>query len=228
MAHLKRLRAPRFWPLSQRKGIKFVARPLPGAHKFEEAITLNVILIDLLKYTKTIKDSKRILNQGTIRVNNQIRKSPKFAVGILDTISLTSLNEHYRVLYNNDGKISLERIQKEETESRLAKIKNKTILKKQITQLNLHDGTNMRVEKDNYKTGDTILLQENKIKKSLKFEKGAIVYITGGKYKGRTGVVDHIEPSTAISEGKVTIKTNKEKITTKKDFAFVIEKPVSQ
>ena len=186
MVHLKRLRAPRSWPLSQRKGIKFIARPMPGPHRFGDSITLNVIIKDILGYANTTKDSKRILNKGIIYVNNNVIKSHKFAVGILDTVSLTAINEYYRVIYGNNGKISLAKIEKEETENRLAKIKNKTILKKQKIQLNFHDGTNLIVDKDNYKTSDTLLLEKNKIKSCLKFEKGALVYLTGGKHKGKS------------------------------------------
>ena len=224
MSHLKRLRAPKSWPLLQWKGLKYIARPMPGTHKIENCITLNVILKDVLNYSNTTRESKKILNEGKVYVNNIVRKSHKFPVGILDTISLESLKEYYRVLYNEKGKICLEKISKEQTESKLVKIKNKKILKKKKTQLNFHDGTNLLVEKDSYKCGDSVMIKDKKIIKHLKFEKGAIAYLIGGKHKGVSGTLENVEESSAFTEGKITINLSKDKITTKKDFAFIIEK----
>lgn len=228
MTHLKRLRAPSSWPLKQRKGIKFIARPLPGPHNLNNCISLNIILKDILNYAQTTRDSKRILNQGQVLINNIPRKTHKFPIGILDTVSFLSLKEYYRVLYDKKGKFTLESIQKEAADTRLTKIKNKKILRKAKIQLNLHDGTNILVDKDNYKTRDTLIIKDNKITKHLKFEKGAIAYLTGGKHKGKTGKLETIENSSAISKGLITIVNGKEKITTKKDFAFIIEKPFTK
>jgi len=228
MAHLKRLRAPKSWPLLQRKGIKFIARPMPGPHSFENCITINIILKDILNYAKTTKDSKRILNQGSFLINNKVRMSHKFTVGILDTVSLKTLDEYYRVVYDKNGRLSLIKIRKEETEDKLVKIKNKKTLKKNKTQLNFLDGTNLLINKGNYKSRDSLILKGNKIQKHLKFEKGALAYLTGGKYKGMSGIIDEIEESSAITKGKISLKVGKEKITTKKDFAFIIEKPFTK
>ena len=157
-------------------------------------------------------------------VNRKVRNSHKFIVGILDTISLETLNEHYRVLYDKKGKFLLHKTTKEEAESKIVKIINKTILKKKKTQLNFHDGTNLIVEKDGYKSGDTLIMKEGRIKKHLKFEKDALAYLVRGKHKGRVGIVENIEESSAITKGKITLKTETGDITTKKDFAFIIEK----
>ena len=226
MVHLKRLRAPKSWPITKRKGIQFIARPLSGPHSLEESITLNIILKDMLNHASITRDVKNILNQGVVLVNNKVRKSHKFPVGILDIISITGLDEHYRLVYGNKGRFSLRKINKEDARSRFAQIKNKTILKKQKVQLNFHDGTNLLVDKDIYKTGDTLILVDKKIESNLKFEKGARVYLTGGKHKGKAGLVSSIEKATAFSPGKVTLLVDKENITTKRDFAFVISEGI--
>ncbi len=228
MSHLKRLRAPKSWPLLKRKGTKFIARPLPGPYGINKCITLNIILKDMLNYARTTRDSRRILNEGKILVNNMVRKSYKFPVSALDTLAMESLNEYYRVLYDNHGKFYLEKIKKDETETRLVKIKNKTLLKKNKTQLNFHNGTNLIVEKDHYKCGDSLLMVDKDIKKHLKFEKGAVVYLIGGKHKGRAGILENIEPSSALVPGTITIKMQNEHITTKKEFAFIIDKPFTK
>ena len=66
MPHLKRIRAPRSWTLKQRKGVTFIARPLPGSHKLSQSVTLNCIVKEMLTYAKTTKEVKLILHQGKI------------------------------------------------------------------------------------------------------------------------------------------------------------------
>jgi len=45
---------------------------------------------------------------------------------------------------------------KSDAEWKLCRIQNKTIVKGKKVQLNLHDGKNKLVEKDEYKTGDVL------------------------------------------------------------------------
>ncbi|MFH1592547.1 MAG: 30S ribosomal protein S4e [Candidatus Woesearchaeota archaeon] len=224
MSHLKRLRAPKSWSIKKRKGIKFIARPMPGPHKLNESITLNHVLIEVLNLAKNKKEVRYILNQGKILVNNKSRKGQRFPIGLMDTVAIPDNGSFYIVLYDEHGKFSLVPIKKEDSEVLLCKIINKTILKKKKTQINLHNGENILVEKDGYRVGDTLLVQGDKIKKHLKLEKGSLIYLTSGKYKGSSGVLEKIERLSELSEDMITIKRNKEQIVTRKKYAFVIEK----
>ena len=68
-------------------------------------------------------------------------------------------------------------------------------------------------------------MHQNKIKGHLKFEKGAFIYLIGGKHVGKTGILEEIRSFTGLTKDTVTLKTDKGKITTKKDYAFVTEGP---
>ena len=222
--YLKRLGAPKSWPLSQRKGLKYIAKPMPGPHKLEESITLNVILQEILGYAKTRREVKRVLNQGKILINSIVRKDHKFPVGLMDILVIPELDKQFILLYDKTGKFMLHPINKEESENKLVRIIKKTLLKKGKLQLNFHDGTNLLVEKDNYKLGDSVILNKNKIKKHLKLEKGALVYLTSGKHKGRAGTLESIGKSNGFSKSKISVKSDKGTITTMKDYVFVVEK----
>ena len=224
MSHLKRLKAPREWPFYQRKGKKFIVRPLPGQHKLNSSITMNLILTEMLSYAKTSRECKKILNKGSVLVNGKTIKNHRFGVGLMDIISIKDTNEHFIILYDKHQKFSLFPIKKNEADDLVVRIANKTILKNKKVQLNLSNGYNLLVEKDVYKTGDSFILNKNKIKKHLKFERGALVYFIDGKHKGKSGIIEEIIVSTGFTPGKITIKSDKEKITTRKDYALVIEK----
>lgn len=223
--HLKRLAAPKSWKL-RRKGIKFIARPMPGPHKLEESITLNVILKNLLSYAKTTREVKKILNDGKILVDKIVRKNYRFPVGVMDIIEIPSTNEYYILLHNKKGKFILKKISKEEADFKICKIIEKTILKKNKIQLNLYDGKNILVEKNDFKVGDSIVivLPKNEIKKHLKFEKGASIYLIGGKHIGNTGILEEVHKFPGSQPAKIIFKSGKETFETLKKYTFVIEK----
>lgn len=218
--HLKRIGMPKSWP-TKRKGIKFIAKPRPGPHNTKEGITINVILKDVLKIAKTKKEIKAILNTNAFLVDNVVRKDYRFPLGVMDAISIKDKN--YRLVLNKKGKFKVLPIKKEEAKEKIAKIIGKKQLKKKKIQINLYDGKNILVDKDEYKVGDSVLISDNKIKKHLKLEKGSLIYITGGKHIGEIGKVEEIKKHKGITKDTITISANKKKIETSKDYAYVIE-----
>lgn len=218
--HLKRLGMPKSWP-TKRKGIKFVVKPRPGPHKQSNCIPVNILLKDILKIAKKQKEVKKVLNTNSFLVDNKIRKDIRFPLGIMDTISID--NKDYRLIINKKGKFDLLTITKEKASEKISKIIGKKILKQKKIQINLYDGKNLIVDKKLYKTGDSVIVLKNKIKKHLKFEKGAIIYLIGGKHIGEIGKLEDVKKFKAATKDIIVINVGKTKIETSKDYAFVIE-----
>ncbi len=222
--HLKRLVAPKSWKI-KRKGITFVTRPNPGMHSKKNSISINVILRDMLNYAKTTRDVKVMLSKGYILVDGKQIKDHRFAVGLMDLIETPKTKECFRVLLDKKGKISIIKTKQEEKKIKLCKIVGKTVIKKGKIQLNLNDGKNIIIDKNNYNTGDTLVIDvpEQKIKEHLKFEKGAFVYLSGGNHKGESGIIDETKNNLI----KIKPKSG-ESFETSKKLAFVIgkEKPI--
>jgi len=215
--HLKRLAAQKTWQI-QRKGHKFITKSIPGPHSLETGAPLSVFLKEVFKYATTTKEVSKILNSNYVKIDGKIRKNFRFPVGIFDTIELTKINEHFRVILNRKGKLDVIRINKEESLLKPCKIIGKKMVKGKI-QLNLFDGKNILVETNNYKIGDTLFLSlpEQKINKHLKFDKNSAIFLTGGKHIGDIGNVGD------IVENKITYVDQKGNlIETLKKYAFVI------
>ena len=98
--HLKRLAAPRSWPLP-RKTQKWVVRPSPGPHPQEWAIPLGVVLRDILGHCDTGREAKRIIGSREILVDGKPVTSHKHPVGLMDVVSVPAVKEHYRFLLDN-------------------------------------------------------------------------------------------------------------------------------
>ncbi|MEK6835562.1 MAG: 30S ribosomal protein S4e [Nanoarchaeota archaeon] len=227
--HLFSLNAPANWPIDRKK-YTWITRPLPGPHPLHRCLPLSLVIHKLLGYAKTMREIKLILNQGEILIDKKVRKDYKFPVGIMDAIEIKKTNEAFRLIINNKNKYQLIKINKDNTKLKPCKIINKTTLNKGLTQLNLYDGRNIIVEKDGYKTGDTIILdlETNKIISHLKLEKGSLVYITDGKYTGNLAKIDSIINAKNLQPAKIVFTLDDKKLQTLKDYAFVINKEFTE
>jgi len=221
--HLKRLVAPRSWKI-KRKGITFVTRPNPGMHSKKNSTSINIVLRDMLGYTKTTRDIKMVIADKGILVDKKQIKDYRFSVGVMDLIEMPKINKSFRILLNKKGNLYPVEIKGDETKIKLCKIVGKSVIKKGKIQLNLNDGRNIIIDKNNYGTGDTLVIQlpEQKIKEHLKLEKGAFVYLSGGKHKGESGIIEEIKDS------KIKVKSKYGgSFQTSKKFAFVVGKEKS-
>lgn len=221
--YLKRLAAPKSWQI-RRKGFKFVTKPMLGPYSSAMGMPLVTLLKEVLDYANTTREVKNILNANEIKIDGKTRKDFRFAVGLFDTIEFKDINEHFRVILNRKGQLDLIKINKEEATIKPCKIIGKTMVRGKL-QLNLSDGKNIVVDKNNYKVGDSIFLTlpEQKISKHLKLDKKSAIFLTGGKHIGEIGNVED------IVENKVIYKDQEGNlIETSKEYAFVIgdDKPL--
>jgi len=213
--HLKRHAAPKAWKI-KRKGIKYVTKPSPGTHKISVSLPLNVILRDILNNAKTNREVKFILEKRDVTIDRIRRKDHRFPVGLFDVLSLNDINEHFRIILDKKGRIYFIRISEEEKAIKLCKITGKTIVKGK-EQLNLFDGKNIFVKGGNYKVGDSVLLnlgKKNEIKKSVKLDKDALIYLTGGKHIGQIGKIQDIIGNRILykTEAGNIVETSKEDV----------------
>lgn len=223
MSHLKRLAAPKTWPI-KRKLNNFVTKPSPGPHNLDSAMPIDFILRELLEFVKTKREIKKILNEKKILINNVTIKKKNYPVGIFDTISISVTGDYFRLLFNTLGKFMLHKTTKADAEIKMLKIKDKSMLKGGKIQINFSNGTNMVTENKDYNVGDTLIMHGREVKKRLKFEKGALIYLIAGKHIGMTGTLHEILSFKGSQPDRIVLKGKEGNIDTLKEYAFVIEK----
>jgi len=212
--HLKRLNAPRAVRL-HRKERTWTVRPSPGPHPLEKSIALGIIVRDYLNLTDTQREAKTVISNGEIIVDGTVRKSNKFPCGLMDVISIPKIKKDYRILFDHRGKLELVPISSKDATWKLCRIENKTIIKGKQIQLNLHDGQNTLIKKDEYKTGDVLKIsfKNKKIDEIYKFDKGVVSMIIGGSHIGEVANIEDIEvtpsskPNLAKMKGKTSFST---------------------
>ena len=190
--HLKRLAIPNTWDV-KKKGITFITRPKPGAHPFGLGMPLNIVMRDLLNYAHNTREVKKIIYNKDVLIDGKVRKDHRFITGFMDIISMPKIKENYRLSLNKKGKLILLKIDDAEAKTKVCKITGKSNIKGKL-QLNLFDAKNILVKKDVYKVGDSIAIElpSFKIKNHFKMDKGASVFIIGGKKIGIVGTIEDI------------------------------------
>ncbi len=222
--HLKRLNAPRSLRL-HRKENKWTVKPSPGPHPLHSAIPLGLVVRDYLNLCDTLREAKRVITNGEILVDMVKRKDYKFPCGFMDVISIPKMKKYYRILFDQAGKLTFVPISSKETEWKLCRIEGKTIVNGMKTQLNLHDGNNKLVKKDEYKTGDVLKLslKDKKISDVYPLAKGSISMIIGGSHIGQMANVQDLE---IIQSSKSNIAKMKgvNEFSTHQEYIFPIGK----
>jgi len=217
-SHLKRLIVPKSWKLLKKEE-KFVVRPRPGAHPAKLSMPISLLLKNL-GYASTTKEVKKILSTKEVLVDGKRVKEHKVPVGFMDIITIKDTNDFLRIVLDEKGRLKIIPAEKDEALLKLSRIKGKKVLSKGKMQLNLSDNKNILIDKGEYKVGDSVLITVpfQEIKQHLKLEKGALIYLVGGKHIGNKGTVDSIEGN------KLIYTSARKKYESLKKYAFVIGK----
>lgn len=214
--HLKRIATPKTWNILRKSNV-FITRPNPGAHSYNHATSLNTTFKELAGLADTRKEVKRMLHEQEVLVDGKKRHDERHNVGFMDVITLPKTKQALRISFTKKGKLTTFDVPQNEAELKLARITGKQTLKGGVTQLALHDGRTLRVKKDTYKVGDTLVIKlpTQEIKEHHELKIGASVMVYEGKYTGYEGTIEN------ISEDGINVKTTEGTIHTKKSYIFV-------
>lgn len=225
--HLKRLSTPKHWMLSKVGGI-WATKPTTGPHKLRECIPLNLILRNKLKLALNGREAKMIVNakDGNVAIDGKIRKDYKYPVGFMDVVTILKTKNYYRVLYDCKGKFGLHKINSNEAEYKLCKVKVRAMGPKGIPYIVTHDGRTIRFPNPEIKANDTVRinLRNGEVTEFYKFEEGCQVMIKGGNNIGRVGTLEKVEKHDGSYDIIYCKDPNGKAFSTRVDNVFVIGK----
>ena len=218
--HIKRMAAPSSWAVP-RKTSHWVTKPRAGPHGVIESMPLLSVVRDMLKLCDNSREARFIIGSRQVKVDGKVVTDYKYPVGLMDVVSIEKTKQSFRMLVDYKAKLKLVQIEDEERDWKLARIDNKTVISKGKVQINLHDGRNVLLPKDHYKTGDVLKIElpSQKIMKAFKLEKGSLVLLIGGSHPGTVQTIESYEIKRGSSPNIVTLK---EGFSTVKDNVFVV------
>lgn len=220
--HMKRITAPKTWNVT-RKTSKFITKPKPGAHKLDQSISINTFMKEMICITKTTKESKYVLTNDEVLVNNRRRRDFKTPVGFLDIITIKSIKKNYLITIDNKGSLKSKEINDKQASQRLLKIKGKTTIGKDKVQINTMNGENLLIkekEAKNYKIGDSLIVETASLKilEHIPLKEKSLVFVYTGKHSSKSGVLE------STSEKTASVKMDKESFSTSKEYLLAVNK----
>lgn len=215
--HLKRIAAPKTWPLERKEAV-YITRPYPGGSSLDFTLPMSMVLQTLVKCAKTKKEVKYILHNKQVILDGKRQQEDKFPVSLLSVLELPEVKEAYRIILTKKGVLTAILAPAAEAKLKLCKIVGKTRLRGGKTQLNMSDGRNILVVKDSYQTGGSVLidLPGQAIKQYFPLQEGSVVLLVGGKHSGS------VCPAKKIQGDNLTISVNNEEHVTATRYAFVV------
>ncbi|MFQ5831145.1 MAG: 30S ribosomal protein S4e [Candidatus Thorarchaeota archaeon] len=232
--HLKRLPAPRHWPIKRKHG-KFATKPVAGPHPKEHCLTLTILLREILGYAENMREVKAILSTGQILVDGRTRKDPRYPIGMMDVIEVKGSGERFRLLPRTRGGLRLVSIDEKEAGFKLCRIEKKMMVPGGTLQMTLHDGRNLFLPEgakpSDFKTLDTVKVSipEQKYMKTHPLEKGAYAVVSRGKNIGIEGKIIEVERRFGTHASTVTLEDPEgTRFQTALEYVFVLGKKASE
>ena len=232
--HLKRLPAPRDWPI-KRKEAKFTTRVVPGPHPRDHCLPLAILLREVLCYAQNMREVKTILASGQVTVDGRVRKDPRFPVGMMDVVQIVTSGDKFRLLPKKRGGLRIVKIDDSEVSFKLCRVEKKMMVPGGKVQLTLHDGRNIRlpenVKPSDYKTLDTLKISVpgQDIMEKIALTEGAYAIVSRGRNVGIEGKVLQIDHRLGTHASTVTLEDPEGKrFQTALDYVFVVGKKKSE
>jgi small subunit ribosomal protein S4e len=219
---LKRQLAPRFWQVN-RKSARFILNTMPGPHTRKFSYPIGVVLRDLLHVCSNIREVKRSLNKGLISVDGKMIRHPNFPIGLMDTLEIKPSNQSYRFVPSNGIPLFPIKINSDEKNLKLEKIKSKVTSKENLYQYCLHDGRTF-LSKESYNVNDTCLIDLPKfgIKNHVQLKEGCTVIVTRGENAGNIGKVEEIKTGSFSLPKRVLVSMGEKTVELPIDIVMTI------
>jgi small subunit ribosomal protein S4e len=214
--HKKRQNAPKSWPI-KKKGSTFLVKANFNSTK---GIPILILLRDLLKITKNRKEVKKAISKELILLNNKKITDEKNVACLFDVLTIVPSKEHYQITLSEKGKFVAKKIDEKDSHFKIAKIKNKRVLKGKKIQLNLEDGKNF-ISELKCLVNDSVLIdfKNKKIAKCFPLKENREAFVFAGKHSGTQGKIKKID----LKSKMVELESEKNKVNVLIKQLMVIE-----
>jgi small subunit ribosomal protein S4e len=221
-SRLKRQMAPSFWQI-RRKESRFVVRSSPGPYKKQNSYPLAIVLRDILKVASTLHEARKVLNEGTIRIDGKVVYDYTRAVGLMDVIELVKTGQTFRLVPKDSRQLVPLPIDNQEKNSKLVRVTSKTTIKRNKLQYGFHDGKTV-ISDLKMSVGDSCRLElpQSDIKDHIKFQKGYSGLIIGGENAGGIGKIEDIKDGLFSLPKRVVVALSEKSVELPVDKVMVI------
>ena len=197
---------------TSRKETSWTVNTKAGPHTKETSVALGIVIRNYAAIVSTMKEAKKILNNGEVKVNGIVRKEHQFPIGLFDVISMVKQKLFYRMVFDTKGRLVLKAIDVDAKE-KLSKVTGKVMTSKGI-QITTDDARTYFGIKANVGDSLKVTLPEGKVVEVLEFKEGAAAYITKGAHSSEVAKISEIVQGTEKKEKLVKLVGGKDSFET--------------
>ncbi|WP_052886143.1 30S ribosomal protein S4e [Thermoproteus uzoniensis] len=227
MPHLRRAVSPAWWPIPRKVGGVWAVKPAPGPHSLRRSMPLAVLVRDVLRYAKTLREARYIVARGYIKVDGRVRREYKFPVGVMDVVEVVPTGEVYRLVPDPVSYIKPVQIPSDEADLKLLRIEGKNYVSGNRIQLHFHDGRNLILPADvglRFKTFDSVVysISGKSVRQHIPFKLGVQSMVFDGSNVGFMGTVVEINWTLKRRLSTVALKSGEEVKRTILDYVMPV------
>ncbi|MCS7141099.1 MAG: 30S ribosomal protein S4e [Candidatus Nitrosocaldus sp.] len=231
---LKRQSMPAFWQVP-RKGDRFAVRPIPGPHPMDRCYPLGILLRDLLKVVRSMREAEKVLHAGYVHVDGVRRSDVHFPIGLMDVVELQPLKKVYRMVPKDGFILKPVEVSEGERNLKICKVVNRSTVRGGRMQYTLHDGRSILMDVpagklDGITTHDSILIRlpGQEIVDAVRMDRGALALITAGDNAGTIGRVLEVKEGTITLPRRVVIESSSRRLEVPVDSVIAVgrERPL--
>jgi small subunit ribosomal protein S4e len=182
---------------------------------------------------RTMREARQILNAGSVIINGKVCKDARMGLGVFDIVSVPAIGKHYRILMDKRGRYTSVEISPEDAKTRLAKIRDKTVISKGRVQLNLLFGANI-IADNSYRPKDSVVLNLSEAEGKKRFQildhfpfaVGNMAMVIGGRHSGAIGRIVEIKKEAGAVPNRVILEdpATKARFDTIEEYVFMVGK----
>lgn len=169
----------------KRKGNKYVARASSDPNN---SVSVVLAIRDMLNLARTSAEVKQMIHNKLIKINNRLVSEHNESIKLF---SILHADKEYMLTLSPTKRYVFE--ETKETKHRICKVMNKTLVGKNLIQLNMHDGSNLLVKNNDIAVGDSVTLDmSGKLVSHKPIKKGAKILVIQGKMLGSQGTIKEV------------------------------------
>src|SRR3989344_1668947 len=209
-----------------RKVDTFTPKSKPGPHNKATSVPLSFALRQVLKLTSNMKETKKILSAGDLKVNGTIRKKTHFPVGIFDIIEIVSVKRKFRFLLDTKGRMIGKEVAHKEGNFKVSRIVGKRVGKGGKMLATTNEGFILEIGKEKINVEDSVKISipEMKVLEVYTMDKGSTAFIVGGTHTGKTVRLEGVLRGSLKTHTVVEFDDSGKKYQTVIDNVFVVGK----
>lgn len=221
--HTRRITLTSHAPTIGRKRIYWSLTSRPGPHAKNRSMPLGVLLRDVLPMGGDLREVKRILNAGMVKLDGKTARDVRRPVGLMDLLEIPKTGKAWRIQISS-GRLQPKEIGAAQAKIKLCKVVGKRTVRGGKIAVSTHDGRTLLAD-NSIKVGSTLRLSmpDAKLAGMLPLAAGVRCLVMDGQHAGEIAQLEKIIERVGSMDSEAQLKVGSHPFVTVTKYLFVVD-----